>query len=84
VLGPWGFTANTLGIQDQVFADWWRESCKRTPKDKKKKGFNSVVILGAWILWKNRNSYVFQCTRPCMENILHEFQDEQHHWCLFS
>jgi hypothetical protein len=36
VLGPWGFTTNAPGIQDQVFADWWRESCKWMPKEKKK------------------------------------------------
>jgi hypothetical protein len=46
VLGPWGFTASTPKIQDQVFADWWRESSKQMPKEKIKE-FNSIVILGA-------------------------------------
>jgi hypothetical protein len=54
---------------------------RQTPKEKKK-SFNSVVILGAWILWKHRNAWVFQEAQPSMANILQEFRDEQHLWGL--
>jgi hypothetical protein len=51
------------------------------PKEKRK-GLNSVVILGTWILWKHRNSCVFQGAQPSMEAILHEFHDERDLWGL--
>jgi hypothetical protein len=41
------------------FADWWwKRSWRRIPKQHKK-GFNPLVILGAWILWKHQNACVF-------------------------
>ncbi|GJN20265.1 hypothetical protein PR202_gb07620 [Eleusine coracana subsp. coracana] len=33
----------------QTFAKWWRQAVKRVPKERKK-GLNTVIILGAWIL----------------------------------
>jgi hypothetical protein len=48
----------------------------------KRKGFNSTVILGAWILWKHRNSCIFQGAQPLMEAIMDEFSDECHLWGL--
>ena len=41
--------------RDQDFAGWWRKAAKQVPKEKKK-GFNTLVILGAWLLWKYRNA----------------------------
>jgi len=40
------------------FADWWKRSWKRVPKQHKQ-GFNSLVIHGAWILWKHQNDAFF-------------------------
>ena len=40
------------------FAEWWRRSWKKIPKQLRK-GFNSLCILGAWTLWKHRNARVF-------------------------
>ena len=45
------------------FAEWWRISWRKVPKQNRK-GFNSLVILGAWILWKHRNSCVFDGSDP--------------------
>jgi hypothetical protein len=49
---------------------------------KREKGFNSIVTLGTWILWKHRNSCVFQGAQPSMLNILQELRDEHHLWGL--
>jgi len=39
-----------------------------------KKGFNSLVILGAWIFWKQRNACVFDEVAPNVQRVL--FQDD--------
>ena len=45
-----------------------------------KKGFNSLVILGAWILWKHRNFCVFIGTAPNLQSALQAFRDELCLW----
>jgi len=45
-----------------------------------KKGFNSLVILGAWTLWKHRNSCVFYGAAPNLQSALLAFQDEAFLW----
>ena len=46
-----------------MFADWWKKAERRIQKQHRK-GFNSLCILGAWILWKHRNSCVFDGAAP--------------------
>jgi hypothetical protein len=48
---PFRLSASVPKPSDQLFVEWWRS--RQVPKDKKK-CFNSVVILGAWDLWKHR------------------------------
>jgi len=43
-----------------------------------RKGFNSLVILGAWILSKHRNSYVFDGLAPSNQVALQTFKNESH------
>jgi len=45
-----------------------------------KKGFNSLVILGAWILWKHRNSCVFDGSAPNIQIAIQAFKDEANLW----
>jgi len=46
-----------------------------------RKGFNSLVILGAWILWKHRNSCVFDGSTPSVQVALQAtFKDESYSW----
>ena len=40
------------------FTEWWRRSWKKLQKHHRK-GFNSLCIIGAWILWKPE----FMCLR---------------------
>jgi hypothetical protein len=48
-----------------------------------RKGFNSLVILVAWELWKHRNAIVFQGVRPDVQSVVSEVVTEGHHlWCL--
>jgi hypothetical protein len=48
----------------------------------KKKGFNIVVILGAWSLWKHRNKCVFDGVSPYLANLVEGFWEEQQNWSL--
>jgi hypothetical protein len=52
-----GYNGLLLGVR-QHFQDWWLESELKVPKQFQK-GFNSLVILVAWGLWKHRNAGVF-------------------------
>jgi hypothetical protein len=46
----------------------------------KKRGFNSLVILVAWWLWKHRNACVFEGASPNINKILAEIQDNIKFW----
>jgi len=61
------------------FADWWKRSWKRVPKQHKQ-GFNSLVIHGAWILWKHQNGCIFYGSAPIVQGALQAFQDEAQLW----
>jgi hypothetical protein len=45
-------------ITDVLFQDWWRKAEQKVPNSQRK-GFNSLVILVSWRLWKQRNACVF-------------------------
>ena len=51
------------GHTSSSFADWWKKSWKKLQKQLRK-GFNSLVILGAWIIWKHRNACIFDGAAP--------------------
>ncbi|GJM94645.1 hypothetical protein PR202_ga11309 [Eleusine coracana subsp. coracana] len=55
---------------------------KKRAEKSKRKGFNTLIILGAWILWKHRNTYVFEGAQPSIQVILREFNNEQQLWFL--
>jgi len=61
------------------FVDWWRKSWKKLQKHLRK-GFNSLVILGAWVIWKHINACVFDGTTPNLQGALQSFKDECHLW----
>jgi len=51
---------SVLGPQaaDTSFEDWWIKIDKLAPTVFRK-GINSLIILGAWMIWKQRNDCVF-------------------------
>ena len=49
----------TPTVAPQEFFDWWLAACKRIRKEMRK-GFDSLVVLVAWSIWKERNQRVFQ------------------------
>jgi hypothetical protein len=76
-----GLTAVVPKRRDVCFVDRWRKASSKIPKGKRK-GFNSVVILGAWSLWNHRNRCVFDGARPCLESLKEGFREELQLWFL--
>ena len=81
VLSSFGLQLCVPSRHELSFSDWWRKSVKKIQKDKRK-GFNTLVMLGAWIIWKHRNACVFEGARPSLDISLQAFKDEHHLWCL--
>jgi len=67
--------------QECSFAEWWRKLMKRVKKEYKR-GVNSLIILGAWLLWNHRNACVFEGVTPSVSAIMCAFKDEHSLWCL--
>lgn len=58
LLAPLGLESIVPRRNEKSFADWWRKSYKKVGKAQRK-GFNSTVILGAWMLWNHQKQGSF-------------------------
>jgi hypothetical protein len=56
ILSSIGLGNLTPIVAEQSFAEWWGKVSKKVHRCKRK-GFNSVIILGAWCLWLTRNIF---------------------------
>ena len=61
-----------------VFDDWW-DILWHAALEQQKKGLNSLVVLGAWVLWTHRNLCVFYEADPSIARALNVSSQE---WCL--
>jgi hypothetical protein len=59
----------TNAAKQAVQRYWWRIVSLRVPAQLKK-GFDSLVVLGAWVIWKHRNSCVFNGVAPIVPAVL--------------
>lgn len=75
------FNLQRLSLQNDEdnFAAWWGHACKRVAKAHRK-GLNTLIILGAWTLWKLRNAGVFEGTSPSVQLALSNFKLEAQLW----
>ncbi|GJN06613.1 hypothetical protein PR202_ga24361 [Eleusine coracana subsp. coracana] len=81
VLAPIDLLDSVPRRSEKSFAEWWRKTIKKAPKERRK-GINIVIILAAWVLWKHRNSCIFDNTRPSIVELTQSFKEEHHLWCL--
>jgi hypothetical protein len=79
ILSSIGLGDLTPFVAEQSFAEWWGKASKKVQRCKRK-GFNSVIILGAWCLWLTRNKAVFDGVSPSISSIKRLFLDELISW----
>jgi hypothetical protein len=66
---------------DPSFLDWWQR-IEELALGMVRKGLNSLIILGAWIIWKHRNRCVFDGAAPSLTACLAQAEDERELWEL--
>ena len=69
----------TPAADEISFAEWWRKVLKKVHKSKRK-GFNSLIILGVWCLWLLRNKTVFDGVNPSLSSVKSLLLDELSRW----
>jgi hypothetical protein len=69
----------TPQIDTISFMNWWQmvNDLRLGPR---RKCLNSMIILGAWILWKHRNKCVFDGVAPSLVAALSLANDERSAW----
>jgi len=75
VLQPLNLVALVPSRRTVSLADWWLKAWRKVPKQHKK-GFNSLVMLGAWIIWEHCNACVFDGSAPCLHVALRAYKEE--------
>ncbi|RCV11247.1 hypothetical protein SETIT_2G170900v2, partial [Setaria italica] len=68
-------------IGEVSFDDWWERAVSGAG-EQLHKGLNSLIILGAWILWNHRNRCVFDGVSPNLARALMLAGEELHVWGL--
>ena len=76
-----GLTALAPQPQDICFDDWW-EKVEASVAGDLRQGLNSLVILGAWSIWRHRNNCVFNGASPSVAAAIALAFEEAHLWSL--
>lgn len=71
---------HTPGQADTVLQEWWEKVEAATP-GYKRAGFNTIVLLVSWWLWKHRNACVFDHMVPSVERIAQDIANDAVLWC---
>ena len=77
LLQKFGMQSLAPQLAETSFDDWWEKILGET-EEQTKQGLNSVVILGAWTLWKHRNNCVFDGVPPNLIRALQLAGEELH------
>jgi hypothetical protein len=59
--------------------DWWHHARQDTPAPLRK-GLASATLLIPWMIWKHRNSCVFDGAQPSLQLLLQNIKDELRAW----
>jgi hypothetical protein len=78
---PFGLQGFIPGQDIEDFNVWWCSNSARLD-GLSKKGFDSLVALGAWMLWKHRNGVVFNGSSPSVVVAVRLAREEALLWSL--
>lgn len=78
MLRPAGLQHLTPTVEDLLDV-WWLRTRKVVPKALRK-GFDSLVILVAWRIWKERNARVFDNRHMVATALVQEIRSELQLW----
>jgi hypothetical protein len=67
--------------EDASFQVWWKRT-NECDGGAAGRGLNSLIILGAWTLWKQQNRCVFEGTTPSLVAALTQAGEERCMWEL--
>ncbi|KAM0909610.1 hypothetical protein ACQ4PT_014711 [Festuca glaucescens] len=68
-------------LADDMLIEWWPDSRRRVPQQLRK-GFDSLVLLTVWTLWKERNNRVFERSAETARGICKRITEEVELWKL--
>jgi hypothetical protein len=84
----WFRMLSSVGLQgctpkpdEKDFQEWWRTAELKMPRQIRE-GFNSLVFLILWSLWKHRNVCVFDNLSPAVTGIIIDIRREVTLWCM--
>jgi hypothetical protein len=76
-----GLTGITSEQSKKSLDDWWRRVGNMVPNTIRE-GFNTLLVWGAWTLWRHRNNCVFNGMSPRLSTALAMAMDEAGAWCM--
>jgi len=76
------FSLQVLAPQtNSSFFDWWEAAISRVDSQVQK-GFNTIIILVAWSIWKHRNRCIFDGVVPDVSCVVSVCKEELRQWSL--
>ncbi|GJN27928.1 hypothetical protein PR202_gb15994 [Eleusine coracana subsp. coracana] len=76
-----GFSVLAPQLDDTSFEEWWIKTDKLVPSVFTK-CLNSLIVLGAWMIWKQHNDGVFNGASPNVSRTLSLIKEEDQLWGL--
>ena len=76
-----GWSPLSSSTTDTSFDDLWEKASAATI-GLTQKGLNSLIVLGAWIIWNRRNSCIFDGANPNIAETLKLASDERQQWTM--
>jgi hypothetical protein len=76
------FGLQILAPQTDLFFSDWSAAASARVDGQVQKGFNSIIILGAWSIWKHWNRCVFNGAPPDVSCVVSVIEEELHQWSI--
>lgn len=80
LLGRLGLSVPPPQADTEDFFEWWQKVSDMVGKEAKR-GLNSLIILGAWTIWRVRNNIVFNGVSPRVSQAINLARDEANFGC---